>query len=720
VTCPYCGASLKRRISIAVFGVLAIVLAIGGLALLWYTATHTDAPTVRIGQIQAAMNYAYVRIEGIVQRGPKFNPDSQSLTFWVDDAGQQMLVTAFRSEAQTLIKAGRAPSVGDRVSVAGVLRVRDDAPSLVINSIDSLALTRATDSATARDLGSITASDALTGVAVRGQVRAVRDPYAGLRLITLRDASGQIDVAIDHSIETFGGPAPEVQVGQTVEVTGVVTLFEEAPQITLTRGEHMRSSNAAIDIAAMVPIRGLGDAVGTWARVQGIISRIAPFSAGMRFTLTDAQGATITLLMWQNVFDSLPNPDDWEIGAEIVAQGQVNSYLGSLEIVPEISSDVALVTRAAPLVASTPGTDTTGTIASSLSLIRIGAIASSAIGKTVFISGTVQSINPLSNGIRVRLKDDSGSILVVLFNNVFDQIEDSDQLVVGVSLSALGQVSEFQGVLEVIPPNGASVHLPPGPEVTPTPAPARASATPQPTPVLTESVPATSTPAIAPTPTVAPTTAHTPTVTGTVVATPAPGSVTSIDSIDKSMIGQAITVRGQVVATGSFKEGFSFRLNDGSGSIALILFDGHYRELANQADLNLGARVTVKAVVVEFQGDLELQPASGGDVIVEQPGSSSIVTTRAINTLSASDIGSLAAVVGDVLRVEGFSAGVRVFVNDGSGEVMVVIFSNVLNYVPNAPSMQAGAKVRVAGRIDQFNGALEIVPALGYDVTVNP
>jgi hypothetical protein len=40
--------------------------------------------------------------------------------------------------------------------------------------------------------------------------------------------------------------------------------------------------------------------------------------------------------------------------------------------------------------------------------------------------------------------------------------------------------------------------------------------------------------------------------------------------------------------------------------------------------------------------------------------------------------------------------------------------------VPNAPSMQAGAKVRVAGRIDQFNGALEIVPALGYDVTVNP
>jgi DNA/RNA endonuclease YhcR with UshA esterase domain len=186
------------------------------------------------------------------------------------------------------------------------------------------------------------------------------------------------------------------------------------------------------------------------------------------------------------------------------------------------------------------------------------------------------------------------------------------------------------------------------------------------------------------------------------------------------MIGQSISVRGQVIGTSSFSAGFRFVLNDGSGSITLILFDGTYRTVPDRAGLNLGATARVTAVVAEFNGTLQLQPQTGADVIVEQPGSTSIITTRVINTLSSNDIGSLVAVVGDVLRVEGFSSGVSVFVNDGSAEVRVVIFSNVLNFVPNATQLQAGARVRVAGRIDEFNGALELVPALGYDVIVNP
>jgi DNA/RNA endonuclease YhcR with UshA esterase domain len=143
--------------------------------------------------------------------------------------------------------------------------------------------------------------------------------------------------------------------------------------------------------------------------------------------------------------------------------------------------------------------------------------------------------------------------------------------------------------------------------------------------------------------------------------------------------------------------------------------------LPDPAALNLGAQVSVTAIVTEFNGVIELQPArSGEDVVVELPGSSSIVTTRAINTLSPSDIGLLATIVGDVVRVESFSAGVRVFVNDGTGELVVIVFQNVLNYVPNAPSMQAGARVRVVGQVGEFNGTLELVPALGYDVTINP
>ena len=702
VTCPHCGANLQRRLTIGLFGLLAILLAVGGLAMLYAVAVNTPIPAIRIGQIQAAMNYAYVRIEGHVARLPTFNPDSESLTFWVEDGTGRLPVSAFRSEARALIQSDRVPSLGDRVSVEGLLRVREDVPWLTLNSADALSLERVMANAPARDLSSILASDAATAVTVRGQARAVREPFGGLRLITLRDGSGEIDVAIEAGLESFGAPPPQVKVGDSIEVTGIVTLFEETPQITLTRGDGLSVLSEPVAIAESVPIRRLGDDdIGRWVRVQGIIARIAPFSAGVKFTLSDAQGQDVSLLLWQDVFETLPDTEDWQIGAEVMAQGAVNSFRGELEIVPGIGLDVSLLTRAAGDVAPPV-----------LEMRTIGAIANGDIGHTVFVSGTIQSVDRFSSGMRFRLEDGTGSILLVLFDPVLTQVEGNQRLAEGVAVSALGRVSEFNGALEVIPPNGASVRVAPAvsvAQVTPTPEPLRVTSTPEATPTETE----TGTPAASDTPRPTPGPSATP--------TPAPGSgLTAIASIDRSLIETTVSLRGQVISTSSFSAGFRFTLNDGTGSIDLILFDGNYRELPDPAALNLGAQVAVTARIIEFNGELELQPASGADVVVERPGSSSIVKTRAIDTVSAADIGSLVAIVGEVVRVEGFSAGVRVFVNDGSGELLVIVFDNVLSYVPNAPSLQAGARLRVAGRVGEFNNALELVPALGYDVTLNP
>jgi len=119
--------------------------------------------------------------------------------------------------------------------------------------------------------------------------------------------------------------------------------------------------------------------------------------------------------------------------------------LDLLEIAPELSLDVSILTRA---VAEEPAT---------LSLAPLGAITPEDIGRTVFISGTIESIDRFENGVRFRLEDNTGSIRLVLFSNVYDQLENGDALREGVSVSALGRVSEFNGALEVVPPNGASV-----------------------------------------------------------------------------------------------------------------------------------------------------------------------------------------------------------------------------------------------------------------------
>ena len=704
VACPYCGANLKRRMTIALFGLLAIVLAAGGLALLYVASVNAAVPVVRIGQIQATMNYAYVRVEGVVRRSASFNSEAESLSFWVDDGSGQMLVTAFRPAAGALVESDRVPSIGDRVVVEGALRVRDETPSLTLNTAGALAITRITDSASLREIASITPDDALAPVTVRGQVRAVRQPYDGLRLITLRDASGEIDLAIEREAVQVGAPPPDVRIGDPIEATGVVTLFRDAPQVTVTRGDHVAVLDQPIVLAEVEPIRSLGDDdIGRWVRVQGTIARIAPFSAGVKFTLSDPQGRDVTLLLWHDVFNALPDAAGWQIGAEVVAQGPIHSFRGDLEIAPELSLDVSILTHA---VDEEPAT---------LSLTPLGAITPEDIGRTVFISGTIESIDRFENGVRFRLDDDTGSIRLVLFSNVYDQLENADDLREGVSVSALGRVGEFGGALEVVPPNGASVRARVGAQVAEA-APA-VTITPRPTPEAPPATP-TSVPAAVVTPTARPTPG--PATAIAVTPTLTSGAATAINALDNTWIGQAVTVRGRVVETHSFSAGFRFILNDGTGSIGLVLFDGRYREVKNPAGLNLGAQVFVEAEVVEYNGALELQPASGENVVVEQPGSTAGIETRAIHTLSGADIGRLATIAGDVLRVEGFSAGVIAFVNDGTGELRVVIFSNVLNYVPNAPSLQAGARARVTGAVDEFNGVLELVPALGYDVTVNP
>ena len=695
VTCPYCGANLKRRMTIALFGLLAIVLAAGGLALLYVASVSATVPAVRI--------------EGMVKRSPAFNSEAESLSFWVDDGSGQMLVTAFRPAAGALIEADRVPSIGDRVAVEGALRIRDETPSLTLSTIDALAITRVTDSASLREISSITPDDALIPVTVRGQVRAVRQPYDGLRLVTLRDASGEIDLAVERDAMPLGAPAPDVRPGDPIEATGVVTLFKGAPQVTVTRGDHVAMLDQPIILAELEPIRSLDDDdIGRWVRVQGTIARIVPFSAGVKFTLSDPQGRDVTLLLWHDVFDALPDAADWQIGAEAAAQGPVSSFRGDLEIVPELPLDVSILTRA---VAEEPAT---------LSLAPLGAITHEDIGRTVFISGTIESIDRFENGVRFRLEDDTGSIRLVLFGNVYNQLENADDLQEGVSVSALGRVSEFNGALEVVPPNGASVRARVGAQVAraaPTPRLPVDTATPRATPQAPLATPTIAS-AGAITPTVRPTPGAIPPATAT--PTSALGAVTAINTMDNTLIGQTVTVRGRVVETHSFSAGFRFILNDGTGSIGLVLFDGRYREVEDQAALNLGAQVVVEAEVVEYNGALELQPASGEKVVVEQPGSTASIETRAINTVSSADIGRLATIAGDVLRVEGFSAGVIVFVNDGTGELRVVIFNNVLNFVPGAPSLQAGARARVTGVIDEFNGVLELVPALGYDVVVNP
>jgi DNA/RNA endonuclease YhcR with UshA esterase domain len=612
--CPHCGARLTERITLRTVKIVATLLASVGLAVLWFVATRAEVPLVRVAQIGATMNMASVRVAGTCTRAPTYDPQGGYLSFWIDDGTGEVRVSAYRAETERIVAEGRVPAPGDAVEVAGTLRVREDLPALTINLPGQLRVTRAEP--VDRQAGEIALADQHRRVRVRGQVREVREPYQGLTLITIRDASGAIPIAVSDDLVALSGISPTlssiISVGQPVEVVAAVSLYKDTAQLVPATIEDVVPLDRAVPVAAERRIGELGSGdAGTWAMVRGNVTRYDPFSAGVKVTVDDGSGEVV-LLLWQSVDDALPDRAALDVGAQVQAQGELSLYRGTLELIPELAADVQVVLAAAP-----PPTP-------------------------------VPSSTPS-------------------------------------------------------PPPADT----PLPATAATPPPAMASPADTPTPAATP--PPTDTPG----PTV------TPAPEGTPDGTPEPAvDLTAIGAITAGWAGQRVTVEGRVIGTASLSAGFKFTLDDGTGQIMLLMWHDVYDECWDAAEINLGATVRASGEVGQYEGELQIQPGFGGDVKAIE-GATAWSAQWEMGSIGSADEGQRVTVEGTVVRVEGLSSAVKVFVSDGSGEIMVFIWRNVLDRIADNTGLGiVGSRVRAAGTVTVYRGTLEVVPVLPCDVAV--
>jgi DNA/RNA endonuclease YhcR with UshA esterase domain len=339
--CPYCGSRMAGRIPVRVVKVAAVGLATVGLFLLWQAATRSAVPRVQIGRAGATMNFAYARVEGWVVRGPDFYADSGYLAFTVADDSGEIRVSAYRGETDAMLARGQVPALGDRVSVAGTLRVREGGVALTINVPDHVEVLR--PEAVGREIGSITPSDHLLRVRVQGQVWEVRQPYEGLTLVTLRDPTGAIDVVVDRSLEALTGAFLPPEPGQSLEVVGAVDLYRDTPQIVPTSARDVFLLPELVPVASRSSIGDLGAGdVSRFVAVQGTVTELASSSTWVKFTLDDGTGE-VAVFLWQDVAQALPNPEALVVGARLQVVGEVSLYRGELEVVPERAQDLMVM-----------------------------------------------------------------------------------------------------------------------------------------------------------------------------------------------------------------------------------------------------------------------------------------------------------------------------------------------------------------------------------------
>ena len=167
-----------------------------------------------------------------------------------------------------------------------------------------------------------------------------------------------------------------------------MTLFEDTPQISVRRGADITPLKEAVELAKFVPLSEITEAnAGKWARTQGEIVNVTPGDKNTKLTLSDGD-KRLTVLIWPDAWAGLPQAD-FQPGAKLTVQGEVNLFRGDLEIVPELPSDVEVLARAAPVEAQAKS---------------IGAITPDDVKSLIVTQGTIEKASPFSLGIALRTR----------------------------------------------------------------------------------------------------------------------------------------------------------------------------------------------------------------------------------------------------------------------------------------------------------------------------
>lgn len=86
--------------------------------------------------------------------------------------------------------------------------------------------------------------------------------------------------------------------------------------------------------------------------------------------------------------------------------------------------------------------------------------------------------------------------------------------------------------------------------------------------------------------------------------------------------------------------------------------------------------------------------------------------------ITPADEGRQVTVQGTVVETENFSTGFRLFLNDSTAQVVLLIWADDWDHLYNSYHLNVGAVVRVSGKVEVYKNQVEIVPRRGSDVEV--
>jgi len=336
--CPYCGATLHKRMSLLIWKRISVGGTILGLLVMWFAATRMTPSLIQIGEIQETYNNAQVTIRGtVVDR--RLDPDRGSISLTVADESGSIGARSF-SALPEFKKLGNVPRVGDKIETVGTIQI--DAvygTSLNLDLPHRLKIEESPEPVKT-EISRLKSADVNKMVTVTGMVK--HPPRFGKAVIT--DRVNDLVVALDP--RNIGEEIPVLNTGEGVEVTGVVISGVEGYTIIPASGDDIQPYDVTISIPEMaikdISMANLGDLV----EVEGTTQTFTAFrSGGGSVTISDGTGRIIVGPLFASIFDNIPDNHKLKVrGTRIRVKGTVAQFRGELQVGPGSAENVTIIT----------------------------------------------------------------------------------------------------------------------------------------------------------------------------------------------------------------------------------------------------------------------------------------------------------------------------------------------------------------------------------------
>ena len=376
--CPYCGAKVEKRMSLVALRWAAVLLSTVGLVLLWLMARTREPELVRIGDIEATMNFGVVRLAGEVRNDPRPFKNGNGMSFNVNDGSGSIVVFVDQAQRKAMTEGGLVPRRGDGIDFVAQLQSSASGSSARIRSLNPssfrlmrdggapVARAAADDGGeqagapdrsanrnapSAKDLGpavpfsAVDASLVGKSVVLEGTVVAIQEPAADSKrpyVVTLTNGVEGVDLKVWP--DQFAQIADAASLtGTPVRVKASVKLWKDQVDLQLKRGEDLqRAVRPAQKRRAPVPVAtAAAEKLGSWVTVVGALSEPADLDGkGTAYRLTDDSGS-IQVVFWNSTV-----PPDLQkkvaAAARASVNGKVREYQGTRQVVPSKADGVEI------------------------------------------------------------------------------------------------------------------------------------------------------------------------------------------------------------------------------------------------------------------------------------------------------------------------------------------------------------------------------------------